>query len=260
MADYLLIQFSDVHLTAEGPLFPGVHPRDNLLGALALLHESGLEPDVLVLSGDLADVGAASCYRDLAEIVGGAVAVQGTTVVYLPGNHDARPSFGRYLLGRDQGPEPINQVLWRDGLRIIALDSVVAHQDYGELSEQTLRFLADELATSAPDGTVVALHHPPIPTPIEPMAGLMLREPERLAEVLEGSDVRLVLSGHNHHEGSGLIGAVPVWVSPSTAYRSDVLSPKKFRPMLGSAFSMATLSDSGATVCTVPVPLVDPAP
>jgi 3',5'-cyclic-AMP phosphodiesterase len=88
------------------------------------------------------------------------------------------------------------------------------------------------------------------------MAHLMLREPERLSEVIDGSDVRLVLSGHNHHEGSGMLGSVPVWVSPSTAYRSDVLSPKQFRPMSGCAFSMANLSDAGDTVCTVPVPLV----
>jgi 3',5'-cyclic AMP phosphodiesterase CpdA len=257
MADYLLIQFSDIHLTTDGSLFSDVHPRDNLVASLALLEESGLEPDVLVLSGDLADVGASDCYRDMEEIIGQAVAARGATVVYLPGNHDLRPPFRQYLLHQGPGSEPLNQVLWRDGLRIIALDSVVPGHDFGELSEETLRFLGNELKTAAPDGTVVALHHPPIPTPIEPMAGLMLREPERLAEVLDGSDVRLILSGHNHHEGSGTLGSTPVWVSPSTAYRSDVLSSKRFRPMEGAAFSMANLSDTGTTVCTVPVPLVN---
>jgi 3',5'-cyclic-AMP phosphodiesterase len=255
MADHLLIQLSDVHLTSAGSLFSGVRPRDNLMASLAVLDESGLRPDVLVLSGDLADVGAPDCYEDLAAIIEQATAPHGTVVVYLPGNHDLRSPFRAHLLHQEPGSEPINQVLWQGGLRIIALDSVVPGQDFGELSAATLGFLGDELESPAPDGTVVALHHPPIPTPIEPMAGLMLRRPERLSEVVEGSDVRLILSGHNHHEGSGTLGSIPVWVSPSTAYRSDVLSAKRFRPMEGAAaFTMANLSDSGTTVCTVPVP------
>ena len=49
-----------------------------------------------------------------------------------------------------------------------------------------------------------------------------------LADVVAGSDVRVVLCGHNHHEGLGTLGSVPVWVSPSVAYRMDVLSREEF--------------------------------
>jgi Icc protein len=253
LADHLLIQISDIHLTTEGMLFAGVHPRENLLAGLALIDEWSLEPDVLIFTGDLADKGESTCYEDLAEIIDGA-AKNGTTVVYLPGNHDRLPEFNRHLLGQNSGPAPVNQVHWNDGLRIVSLDSVVPNEDFGLLTDETLGFLRDVLSTPAPDGTILALHHPPIPTPIEPMAHVMLRQPGLLANAIAGSDVRIVLCGHNHHEGLGTLATVPVWVSPSIAYRADVLSRAAFRPVLGSAFSRIDLSDAGPTVSVIHVP------
>jgi hypothetical protein len=41
---YLLVQISDVHLTLNGTLPPGVRPRDNLVRGLQLLATSGVRP------------------------------------------------------------------------------------------------------------------------------------------------------------------------------------------------------------------------
>ncbi|MBW0092225.1 hypothetical protein I4I73_24725 [Pseudonocardia sp. KRD-184] len=56
---------------------------------------------------------------------------------------------------------------------------------------------AAELAEPAPDGTVLALHHPPLPTVNRVSRLLELRGREALAPVLAGSDVRIVLPGHS---------------------------------------------------------------
>jgi Icc protein len=165
MTDYQLIQISDIHLTSEGMLFPGARPRENLLAGLELLVEAGLAPDMVILTGDLANTGEAACYRDLADIMDEAIGVLGGRVVYLPGNHDERSAFRRYLLGQAPDSSPINQVHWIDGLRVVSLDSVVVGEDFGELGDETLAFLRDAIATPAPGGTVLALHHPPIPSP-----------------------------------------------------------------------------------------------
>jgi 3',5'-cyclic-AMP phosphodiesterase len=255
MADHLLIQISDIHLTSEGLLFPGIRPRENLLTALELVAESGLAPDMLILTGDLANTGEAACYRDLADLMDKASGAVGGTVVYLPGNHDERSAFRLHLLGQDAESSPINQIHWVDDLRIVSLDSVVPGEEFGELADDTLSFLAEAIATPAPDGTVVALHHPPIPSPVQPMAGIMLRRPERLAEVVAGTDVSLIVCGHNHHETLGGLGGVPVWVSPSTAYRMDVLSRQAFRGVPGCSMSQIEFSDGSATVSVIPVPL-----
>jgi len=253
VSSYLLVQISDIHLTAGGPLLPGVSPRDNLVAALRLLDTTGIQPDVFLLTGDLADDGEAACYDDLAGLLGQAASRSGASVIYVPGNHDERGTFHRHLLG-GSGGGPVNQTHWRDGLRIIALDSTIPGESHGVLDDQTLGYLRAELRTAAPDGTVLALHHPPIPSPIQPMAQIALRDPERLRDAIVGSDVRIVLCGHNHHEALGTLGPVPVWVCPAIAYRADVTSTQTFQRVPGIALSRIDLSDGGPTVTVITVP------
>jgi 3',5'-cyclic-AMP phosphodiesterase len=255
MAEHLLIQVSDTHLTPEGTLLPGVHPGDSLRAGLQMLVDAQLRPDLVILTGDLADAGDPACYEDLRRMMEGAAGAIGAGVAYLPGNHDVRAEFRRHLLDASPVSDPINQVHWCGGLRVLSLDSVVEGEEFGVLSDETLAFLRGELAMPAADGTVVALHHPPIPSPIEPMSRLRLRNPDDLADVIAGSDVRLILCGHNHHDSLGTLASVPVWVSPSVAYRMDVLSRRVFRKVPGSAFSQVVLGERDTTVSVLPVPL-----
>jgi 3',5'-cyclic-AMP phosphodiesterase len=251
---YLLVQLSDIHLTTSGIGPHGARTRDNLLAALREGAAAGLRPDVFLVTGDLADAGEGPCYDDLAAILADAARASGASVVYLPGNHDDRDEFRRRLAGGDGAPgAPVNQTHWRDGLRIIALDSTIPGEDGGALDDQTLRYLRSELATPAPDGTIVALHHPPILSPVEPMARMALRDPGRLRDAIAGSDACLVLCGHSHHEAFGMLGATPVWVSPAIAYRLDVTSTGAFRGVPGTAFSGIRLGDDGPVVTVYPV-------
>ncbi len=87
------------------------------------------------------------------------------------------------------------------------------------------------------------------------MSDLRLREPETLADVIDGSDVRMILCGHNHHEELGALGSVPVWVSPSVAYRMDVLSREEFHKVPGSAFSQLIVVDDELTLSIIPIPI-----
>lgn len=246
---YLLVQVSDVHLTTAGTMGPDARPRGNLLRALDAVEAAGLRPDVFLLTGDLADKGEGASYDDLAAIVKQAAGT--ADVVYLPGNHDDRAAFRRHLLGR-AGDGPVNQVRWRGGLRIIALDSVVPGQDGGELGEETLSFLRAGLAVPAPDGTVVVLHHPPVPSPVRPLTEIALRNPAPLREAIAGTDVRLVVAGHFHHEVLGMLAAVPVWVGPATAYRMDTASTRALHGVPGTAVSRIELGPDGPVISTIP--------
>jgi 3',5'-cyclic AMP phosphodiesterase CpdA len=255
LASHVIVQISDVHLTCDGTLSPGVYPRDNVFRGLRLLEASNIQPDVFLLTGDLADTAEGKCYEDLAEMLGEAASNCGATVIYLPGNHDVREAFRSHLLGVAGDCTPINQVHWRDGLRIVALDSTVPGEEYGIVEDETIEFLRDSIATPASDGTVVALHHPPIPSPIEPMSRIGLRDPDRLLDAIAGSDVRIVLCGHYHHEAAGTLGSIPVWVSPATAYRGDVTSRIVFRGVPGAAFSRIDLTENSATATIIPISL-----
>ena len=70
----------------------------------------------------------------LSAILSEAAAGCGASVIYLPGNHDDREAFRRHLLGDAGVPgTPLNQVHWRDGLRVVALDSTIPGEDGGRL-------------------------------------------------------------------------------------------------------------------------------
>lgn len=260
MGSYLVVQLSDVHLTASGAGPYGARTRDNLLRALREVAAAGLRPDVFLLTGDLADAGEAPCYDDLAAILADAASASQASVLFLPGNHDDRDTFRRHLLGEDAGGParpsvPLNQTHWRHGLRIIALDSTIPGEAGGALDDETLSYLRSELAEAAPDGTIVALHHPPISSPVEPMARIALRDPGLLRDAIAGSDVRLVLCGHNHHEAFGMLGATPVWVAPAIAYRLDITCTGEFRGVPGAAFSCVDITGDGPRVTVIPVPV-----
>jgi Icc protein len=251
---YLVVQISDIHLTPDGELEPGIRPRDNLLRGLSTLAANGIRPDVFLLTGDLTDAGDGASYDNLAGIIADAAGRCDASVVYLPGNHDDRQALRRHLLAAQDGDGPINQTHWRDGLRIIALDSTVPGCGHGNLDEQTLAYLRDELTTRTPDGTIVAMHHPPIASPIGILTEISLREPGRLREVIAGSDVRVVLCGHYHHAAFGTLGTVPVWVTPATAYLADPAVTSTIKRLRAAAFSRIDLSAAGGIAVTqIPV-------
>ena len=114
------------------------------------------------------------------------------------GNHDERAAYARGLLRQrhDGCQDRVHEV---GGLRVVALDTSVPGYHHGELTDDQLAWLREQLATPAPYGTLLALHHPPIPVPmLRGRRDHRLDDQHRLAEVLEGSDVRAILGGHFH--------------------------------------------------------------
>ena len=253
MAQHLLIQLSDVHLTRSGELAPGVDPAANLAGALALLEDEAIVPDVVLLTGDLANEGDESCYRELAAALAASRATARATIVYVPGNHDRRGPFRSVLLGEAPDEGPINQVTWHGGLRLVALDSTAPGEDHGRLDAETLDFLAGALAEPAPEGSLVVLHHPPGPSPIAMMAALRLANADDLARAIEGRDVRAVVCGHYHHAGASNLGAVPVWTGPATSFVADAAHSGGIRLLLGGAMTRIDVGDEGVVTSVIPV-------
>ncbi|WP_129837891.1 metallophosphoesterase [Streptomyces sp. RFCAC02] len=224
--DHLIVHFSDTHFTGgDKPLHGVADTRANLTAALQAVEAAGITPDALVFTGDLADTADADAYDRLRRTVEPAAERIGAPVVWVMGNHDERGAFRAGLLDADPTDEPYDTVHRFGGLRLIALDSTVPGEHYGEIVQEQLDWLADELATPAEGGTILALHHPPLAPTSDLLRLVDLRERERLAEVVAGSDVRMILGGHYHYASSGLFAGVPVAVAAATCYSTDILSP-----------------------------------
>lgn len=246
-----LVQISDLHHDDEAPLFGRLATLDRLRAALDVVAEMDRRPDAIVFTGDVAERAAPDDYRAVRAVLDPAVRELGVPLVVVPGNHDARAALREHLLGEPPATGPMDAAIRAGDVRLVALDSSVDGADHGELADEQLAWLANELAEPAPAGTVLALHHPPLPSPVDLVARSALREPERLAAAIAGTDVRMILAGHAHHAGCGALGGVPVWCAPSMTYATDTAAPAEvFRGLRGGGGVTRVDVFDGAVVAT----------
>src|SRR5918996_4654 len=233
-----ILHLSDTHVTASGIDEDGV---DAAAALDRLLSHARHVPDIhlVVVSGDVADDGSEAGCAAVLERVGRFAAERGVPHVYSTGNHDTRDAFAAVLgsghragdgtdIGRlapnvDGELAAVSEV---DGLRVITLDSLEPGSVHGTIGEAQLEWLGDVLARPAPSGSIVAFHHPPVFLDRSPwMPTFMLRGPEALGTVLEGSDVRVVLCGHVHHQMNGALAGVPGCATTGIVTPADLTAP-----------------------------------
>lgn len=217
---HTIAHISDTHFLAAGrKLYDEITSEQNLEQALLQLERSEIRPQALVFTGDLADLGEPDAYARLRAIVEPAAQRLGAQVIWVMGNHDERLQYSQSLFDEEGSEAPHDRVYNIDGLRIISLDTSVPGYHHGELTEHQLEWLAAELATPAPHGTLIALHHPPIPTPLLwVMEMLELQGQQRFADAIAGTDVRGILAGHLHYSTHSTFAGIPVSVAAATCY------------------------------------------
>lgn len=253
----VLLHLSDTHLRADAPLlFDAIDGRERLGRALGAIEDSGVRPDVIVFTGDLVDLGERRAYADLRALVEPFAHRLGAAVVWVMGNHDERAAFRAELWDEQTGDQrPVDRVDEFDGLRIVTLDTTVPGHHYGEITDAQLTWLAGVLSTPAPLGTILAMHHPPVPSVLALAATVELRDQRRLADVLRGTDVRGIIAGHLHYSTFATFAGIPVSVASSTCYAQDLTVPVGgTRPQDGAqAFNLVHVYDDTIVHAVVPV-------
>jgi len=134
--------------------------------------------------------------------------------------------MARALYGVDTDA-PQDTVTKVRGLRIIAIDTAVPGYHHGGLSDDQYAWLTRELEDPAEHGTVLVMHHAPITYRSPVMQLLDFDDVDRLRAVVEGTDVRAILSGHLHVTSFGTLGPVPVLVAGGVSYVDDVGAPRE---------------------------------
>ena len=133
----LIAQISDLHITRPGELAYGrVDTAKALLRTIDTLNGLSPRPDLIVISGDIADSALPEEYAHATKLLG---ALQ-VPFVAIPGNHDRR------VLIRETFPDPaygtsncaLNTVRRVGGLDIFLIDSTVAGAPHGELDARRL--------------------------------------------------------------------------------------------------------------------------
>ena len=244
-----LIHFSDPHLTDPSSLPSAGQSAKRRLGRLSWRHRRhhhlrsnldalcatvlDLQPDLIVLTGDLAQTGLSEELAEAGEWLRRLAPPE--RVLLTPGNHDlygpdswaaCADYWGQYLhASPPSGADGKDPAHWAgfpsqrnvDGVHIYGLNSAMptaiglASGELGARQRQRL----DKLLAKAPDDAlrVLALHHPPLP-------GIMgrrraLADAADLRPLLSGAHI--VLHGHGHWNRSYAAGAVRIFATGSAS-------------------------------------------
>ncbi|MCG7414033.1 phosphodiesterase [Microbacterium aurum] len=255
-AQRAIVHISDTHLLAGNrPLGGRYDTAGNLTATLAAVERTGIRPDAIVFTGDLTDLGEPDAYAALRAEVEPFAARLGAPVAWVAGNHDERPALREGLLDAAPSSEPVTGVWDLGGLRLVALDSTVPGWHHGDLDAAQLDWLRDVLATPAPLGTILALHHPPLPSHIPFFDILELQHQDELAAAIAGSGVRAILAGHLHYSTSGTFHGIPVSVASATCYTMNLQRPpQEVNGMdAGQSFQLVHIYEDTITHAVVPV-------
>jgi Icc protein len=246
---------SDPHFVEEGLLYGELDPKAGLVEVLTSIEASGLRPEAIIFSGDLTDKGSVEAYRRLRTVCEEYARRMDAQLIWAMGNHDERANFRELLLDEPPRTLPVDRSYHLGGLRVLVLDSSTPGHHHGEITDDQLRWLEGELATKADDGTLLVIHHPPVP-PVQELAVLSeLRNQEHLGQVLEGSDVIGILSGHTHHSVFSTFANIPVSVASSTSYNQDLALPSGAMQGLAGARSFNLVRIHNRTFVSAVVPV-----
>jgi Icc protein len=254
---FTIAHLSDVHLLSHGiKQYATIVPEEGLELALDRVGRLDPVPQALVFTGDLADKAQPDAYARLRELVEPFAERIGAQLIWVIGNHDERAAYAQGLFDSDDdGPQ--DRVYDLGGLRIVALDTTLPGYHHGELSDEQLDWLRDLLTTPAEHGTILAMHHPPIPMPAaEPAAIIELVDQERLASVIQGSDVRQILGGHYHYTSHSTFAGIPVSVASASCYTTDPAPVDRLISGVDGhqAFNTVHVYDDRVVHSVVPIP------
>lgn len=216
-----IVQLTDTHIVAPGRKAYGVVDT-----ALALertvAHINAIEAvtdgiDAVILTGDLTDHGTAEEYAHLLALLEPLT----PPLHVVPGNHDDREPMREALSAISALPRtgPLNWHLPLADFDVIGLDSLVEGRAHGELTDDTLAWLADRLDVLAGRPVLLALHHPPFDTGIVDMDRQKLKAPHGLLAAARGHTGPIqIICGHVHRHITTMIGSVPAMIAPAPAH------------------------------------------
>ena len=211
----LIAQITDIHLGFDQGN-PDEFNRQRLDRTLRTLTEMQPRPDLLLVTGDLAEEGDDHVSD---ERLREAFAPLPFPVFMAMGNHDSREPFLRVFPEAGSADGFIQYAVEEGPLRILVLDTLEEGRHGGGYCETRAAWLRARLEEAPERPTLIVLHHPPIETGLswmteDPDAGWV----ERLGAIVSAhSNIVAVIGGHLHRPVITRWAGTTLAVCPSTA-------------------------------------------
>lgn len=207
-----LIQISDLHLFADTQAeLLRLNTAKSFEAVLDLIGEDPLPPDVVVITGDIAQDESAQAYLNLAKYC----ERFSCPVYWVPGNHDApdlmQKTFAQTQLKSDKA------VLIGDW-QLILLNSHYPKHVAGLLGRSELSRLAYFLSEHTDQHALIFMHHHPVQTGAKWLDQLALINADDFFSIVDQySQIRGIICGHVHQVFETQRKGVPILSAPSTS-------------------------------------------
>jgi len=211
-----LVQLSDLHLRAPGKrLYRQVDTADALARAIARINALVPRPDLVILSGDLANAGSADEYAPLRA----KLALLPVPYALMAGNHDDRVQL-RAAFPQQPWADATLAVQRRETAAgdLLLLDTLVPGEEGGTVGAAQFDWLMAQVRDDR--DSLLFLHHPPVATGIAGMDAIRLTDAAALDDWLQRHPrVRALFCGHVHRAIFTLFAGRPLAIAPSPAHQ-----------------------------------------
>jgi len=211
----LIAQITDIHIGFDPDAGEEEFNYKRFIAVRDHILASEVQPDILILSGDLADGGQLDCYERLRD----AVADCPFPVYPMTGNHDTRGVLVQAFPGFENEDGFVQYSIELDGLRMLCIDSLDQGRHGAGFCEKRAAWVSRELAAHPDTPTVIFLHHPPV------VAGIDWMDPktsepwfQRFEATVSGHrQIVSICCGHLHRPVFSTVAGIPVAVTPAVA-------------------------------------------
>ncbi|MYZ42224.1 phosphodiesterase [Achromobacter sp. KS-M25] len=239
----MLVQITDCHLLADAHAeLRGVLPEHTLAQVCAQIARDGHQPDVLLVTGDIAHDGSEAAYRRFAE----RVQAMAPVIRVLPGNKDDGAQLRASL--RDWTPSVTDVGNWR----IVTLDSTIAGQGGGRLSGIEFAKLDAAVADAGERHILVALHHNPVQTDSTFDDRMMLGNARILLQHLTAwRQARVLMWGHVHQAFDCRLDNMRMLTTPATSFQFAIRDGQVVQDAQSPGYRWLKLYDDGSIATSV---------
>ncbi len=178
-----IVHLSDIHAGSQ-------YFVPNLLER-ALVEINDMSADIVVVTGDLTNMGYRQEFREASEYL---TRLHCDDVLVVPGNHDSR-NVGYTHFERIFGHE---RTIRKSGVTIVGIDSTEPDLDNGRVGRGSYDRVRETFLEAPEDFKIFALHHHLLPIPGTGRERNVVHDAGDVLELLLEVGVNLVLSGHKH--------------------------------------------------------------
>lgn len=220
----VIAHISDLHVSSTA--------FDEAVFMKAVNEINNLQPDMIILTGDITDNGY---YREYQQAIKYLDMFE-SPLFAVPGNHDSRN------LGHQTFEELIGESSWKltkeNDFTVIGLDSSSPDENRGHIGKPQRMWMEHQLDECVVNdlSSIITLHHHVVPIPDTGRERNVLSDAGDILKVLTTHEVDLILSGHKH---------VPnIWkLNETIIVNAGSISSNKLRGKIKNSYNVYIIDD-----------------